>query len=96
MAASAPQRPYVNIPETISREAQDFLRTLKDPALLPAFPEADDLDGWHKVQAMAEADGRAKSVPLLKRYQHTVTERKLGGIPVLEVNEPTTWRYAHG
>ena len=25
--------PYVHIPETVSRQAQEFLRTLKDPAL---------------------------------------------------------------
>lgn len=102
MAASAPQRSYVNIPETISREAQDFLRTLKDPALVPAFPDPDDLEGWNKLEARAEADGRAKSVPLLERYHHTLTERKLGGIPVLDVC-PENWKddgkalvYIHG
>jgi hypothetical protein len=60
---------YVHVPDTVSREAQAFLRTLKNPALNPAFPEPTDIAGWKKVQAWAEADGRAKSEPLLKRYE---------------------------
>ena len=33
-------RPYVNVPETVSPEAQAFLRTLPDPALKPALSKA--------------------------------------------------------
>ena len=73
-----PQEPYVNVPETISKQAQEFLRTLKDPALMPPFPEATDLVGWKKLEEMMEAEGRARSEPFLKRYEHTVIERKLG------------------
>jgi epsilon-lactone hydrolase len=95
-------RPYLHIPETISREAQELLRTLKDPALNPAFPDPADISGWQKLQAWAEADGRAKSEPLLKRYEHTVEEGELGGVPVLDVR-PKGWKdngralvYTHG
>ncbi len=35
MSTSASQRPYVHVPETVSPQAQEFLRTLKDPALVP-------------------------------------------------------------
>ncbi len=31
---------------------------------------------------MAEADGNARSEPLLKRYRHTGTGRTLGEVPV--------------
>ena len=65
-------QPYVHIPETVSRQAQEFFRTLKDPALTPTFPDPADISGWKKLQAWAEADGKAKSEPLLKRYEHTV------------------------
>jgi hypothetical protein len=75
----------VRVPETVSPEAQEFMRPLKDPALTPAFPNLDDVGGWQKVQAMAEADGNARSEPLLKRYKHTATKRTLAGVPVLEV-----------
>lgn len=94
--------PIVHIPETISPEAQAFLRTLPDPKRKPRFPEATDLDGWDKLQAWAEADGRAKSAPLLARYPHTVTEDTFGGVPVLDVR-PEGWTaddralvYVHG
>src|SRR5215472_16191178 len=90
MTTPAPQQSFVHIPDTVSPEAQAFLRTLKDPALVPAFPDPDNLAGWEKVRAFAEADGKAKSAPLLQRYEHTVTEAKLGGIPVLDVR-PKDW-----
>ena len=102
MTTSPQQQPYVHIPETVSQQAQAFLRTLEDPALMPAFPEPDDLAGWEKVRAFAEADGKAKSVPLLQRYEHTVTPGRLGGVPVLDIR-PKNWKdngkvtvYTHG
>jgi len=97
-----PQEPYVNVPGTVSKQAQEFLRTLKDPALMPPFPDATDLDGWKKLEEMMEAEGRARSEPFLKRYEHTVIERKLGAVPVLDVR-PKAWKddgkaviYTHG
>ena len=93
---------YVHIPETISRQAQEFLRTLKDPALTPQFPDPADIAGWKKLQAWADADGKVKSEPALKRYEHTVLEGELGGVPVLDVR-PKGWKddgraivYTHG
>src|SRR6058998_1456178 len=74
MTTPTQQHPYVNVPETVSKEAQEFLRTLRDPGRMPAFPDARDLAGWKKVQAFAEAAGTATSAPRLKRYEHTVTE----------------------
>src|SRR5215831_16950851 len=90
MTTLAQQRPYVHVPDTVSEQAQAFLRTLQDPAAIPAFPAPDNLAGWEKVRAFAEADGKAKSAPLLQRYEHTVTEGKLGGVPVLDVR-PKGW-----
>jgi epsilon-lactone hydrolase len=99
---SAPARPYVHVPETVSPQAQEFLRTIPDPHLTPRFPDPGDLDAWKKLQAWAEADGKAKSEPLLKRYPHTLAELKLGGVPVLDVR-PRDWKqsdkvlvYTHG
>ena len=86
----------------MSPQAQAFLRTLTDPALKPAFPMPDDIEGWKRLQESAEADGRARSEPLLKRYEHKVTPRQLGGVPVLEVRTETCKRndkvlvYTHG
>jgi epsilon-lactone hydrolase len=95
-------QPYVHIPETVSRQAHEFLRTLKDPALIPAFPDPTDITGWKNLQMWAEADGKAKSEPLLKTYEHTVEQGELGGVPVLDVR-PKGWKddgraivYTHG
>ena len=102
MTTPSQQQPYVHIPNTVSQQAQAFFRTLQDPALKPAFPEPDDLAGWEKMRAFAEVDGKASSAPLLQRYEHTVTEERLGGIPVLDVR-PKPWKdngkvtvYTHG
>ena len=45
--------PYVHVPETVSPQAQAFLRAMPDPALKPQFPEAHDIEGWKKLQAWA-------------------------------------------
>ena len=96
------EQPYVHVPETISRQAQDFLRTLKDPALTPRFPDPADMAAWNRLQAWAEADGQAKSAPLIKRCEPTVEKGALGGVPVLEIR-PKGWTdngkvlvYTHG
>lgn len=95
-------KPYVHVPDTVSPQAQEFLRALPDPALKPQFPDAHDIAGWTKLQAWAEADGRAKSDALLKRYDYTVQPLQLGGVPVLDVR-PQGWTdngklvvYTHG
>ncbi len=36
MHPSTDEKPFLYVPETISEEAQEFLRTLKDSALAPA------------------------------------------------------------
>jgi epsilon-lactone hydrolase len=102
MTSPTPRQPYVNIPDTVSPQAQAFLRTLQDPALLPRFPDADDFAGWEQVRAAAEVDGLAKSAPLLERFPHTVVAATFGGVPVLDIR-PERWRdngkaivYTHG
>ncbi len=83
--------PYLHIPDTVSPQAQAFLRTLPDPALKPRFPDASDVAGWTQLQAWAEADGKAKSEPLVKRYEPSVEAIDLGGVPALDVR-PRGWK----
>jgi epsilon-lactone hydrolase len=92
----------LHIPETVSKEAQNFLRTLKDPALAPPFPDPSDLDSWKKVHAFVEKDALAQGEPIVKRYAPTVTERTVEGVAVLDVR-PKGWKenrkvvvYVHG
>jgi epsilon-lactone hydrolase len=96
------QEPFLNIPETISQEAQAFLGTLKDPALAPPFPEPGDLAGWKRLHDFLETDATAQSDAIVKRYGPTVTERSLAGVGALDVR-PKGWRdngkvviYTHG
>src|SRR5882762_10192920 len=92
----------LNIPETVSKEAQEFLRSLKDPSLTPPFPQPGDVVGWKKLRESVETDGRIQSEAIVKHYVPTITEYMLGGIPVLDVR-PKGWRengkvvvYTHG
>ncbi|WP_165235446.1 alpha/beta hydrolase [Aquisphaera insulae] len=102
MNAQAEQTPYVHVPVTVSPEAQAFLATLRDPHLIPRFPEPTDIAGWEKLQEAAEAEGVARSEVLLRGIPHTVTPGRLGEIPVLDVR-PKDWTedgkvlvYTHG
>lgn len=101
-ATSEERQYHLNIPDTVSPEAQEFLRTVKDPHFIPQFPDPANLDGWKKLQAWAEADGNSQSARILQHYEHSVQELKLGGISVLDVR-PKPWKdngkallYTHG
>lgn len=92
----------MRFPDTISPEARKYLETLPDPATLPDWPLPDDLAGWKRVWQAEETASEPKVRATLERYGPTVTPRKLGGVPVLEV-KPKGWKasarvmvYAHG
>ena len=94
--------PFLNIPESVSEEAQEFLRSLRNPASMPAFPNPGDLDGWRKLQSLVEGPAKAQSEEILQRYAPAVIQRVLGSINVLEVC-PKGWHgsrcvavYVHG
>jgi epsilon-lactone hydrolase len=96
------EKPFLHIPEGVSPEFQQYLRKLKDPALMPRFPDPSDLDSWKKVQALADKQELAISAPVVERYAPIVTELTLGGVPVLDVR-PKDWTntkkivvYTHG
>ena len=102
MQSTSQRKTFLNIPETVSKEAQLFLGTLKDPALMPPFPDSDDLASWKKLRASLEPDAIAQSEVIVKRYAPMVVERTLDGIAVLDVR-PRGWKdhgklaiYTHG
>jgi acetyl esterase/lipase len=95
-------KPFARVPDTVSPEARKFLESLPDPATLPAVPAADDVAGWKRAREAGEADTAPKVKAALTRYRPTLKERKLGGVPVLEVT-PKGWTdngkvlvHAHG
>ncbi|HEY6371885.1 MAG TPA: alpha/beta hydrolase fold domain-containing protein [Candidatus Sulfotelmatobacter sp.] len=102
MQSTTQQGNFLSIPKTASPEAQLFLGTLKDPALMPAFPDSSDLAGWKKLRAFLEPDAIAQSESMVKRYAPTVVERTLDGIAALDIR-PRRWKdngklalYTHG
>ena len=74
------------MPTTISPEAQEALQAIYDAkAYARVFPEADDLDGWSKTHAAGE-QGKIEIIEkAVASNKVTVTEAKLGGVPVLDI-----------
>src|SRR5262245_44241554 len=77
--------PYVFVPPTVSPEFQEYLKTLPDPIHRPTAPAPDDLEAWKLYHQNRERDLEPKVQRALKQYEPTVTERKLGGVPVLDI-----------
>jgi epsilon-lactone hydrolase len=82
--------PYLYVPDTVSPEFQELLKKLPDPALRPSFPGPDDQDGWKRFHQAREKDYEPRVERVLKEYEPTLTERKLGGVPVLDI-KPKGW-----
>ncbi len=54
-------------------------------------PGTDDLEGWRKAHAAGEQAGKAKNAKAVEMNQVTVTDAKLGGVPVVDVR-PKNWK----
>jgi acetyl esterase/lipase len=82
--------------------ARRYVESLPDPATLPPIPAADDVEGWKRAYDANEAAAAPRVQAALARYRPTVEERKVGGVPVLDV-KPEGWKddgkvlvHAHG
>jgi monoterpene epsilon-lactone hydrolase len=102
VAAQEAKSSFVYVPSTVSEQAKAVLQKMPDPSLQPAFPAANDIKAWKVAQAKQEAVGLQRGKPILERLQPTVTEIKLGGVPVVDV-KPKNWKdngkvmvYTHG
>jgi acetyl esterase/lipase len=101
-AAAQEQKPYIHVPDTVSKEAQAYLRRFTAPPEVAPFPAPDDLDGWKRTRAGFDAMFAPMADAAAKRYGTAIEERKLGGVPVLDL-KPKGWKggrrvlvYAHG
>lgn len=95
-------KPFVVAPDTVSPEARKYLESLADPATQADWPAPDDVAGWKKTWAAGELANEPRVQATLKRFQPSVKELKLGGVPVLDVT-PKGWKdngqvlvHAHG
>jgi acetyl esterase/lipase len=82
---------HLQFPDTISPEARKFLNTLPDPHTVPNSPASDDVAGWKRAWEAAEAASEPKVQATMKRYEPTVKELKIGGVPALEI-KPKGWK----
>ncbi|WP_371357433.1 alpha/beta hydrolase, partial [Hydrocoleum sp. CS-953] len=91
---------YYSVPTTISPEAQEVLRQF--PQNTKSLPATDDLDVWKKVWQENEESKKEDNAKVVDHYKPVVQEKKLGGVPVLDV-KPKNWQdngkvliYLHG
>ncbi len=102
VAAQPAGEHYVHIPDSISPEAQAYLRMLPDPHLQPTAPELTEIEQWKTLQETMEARNLERQKDVVERLGPDVTKNELGGVPVLDI-KPRNWRnngkilvYTHG
>jgi epsilon-lactone hydrolase len=92
----------IYIPPTISKEAQEILKSLR--MNLPTFvtPSPDDFKGWQGLNQQISSMVIQMSQPIVDSYQPNITAAKLGDINILDI-KPKGWRdngkvliYLHG
>lgn len=77
-------------PATTSEESQAALARFSRATRNAPLPAANDVAGWKKVQTEVEEKRAAASAAVVKEYQPDIAERKLAGVPVLEIR-PKGW-----
>jgi monoterpene epsilon-lactone hydrolase len=92
----------VAVPDTVSPEWQERLRSMPDPSRGPPFPAPGDFAGWSVLQRAQDAQRLPAAEAAVTRYQPTIVARELGGAPVLDIT-PQGWQesskvlvYTHG
>jgi len=67
------------------------IEALPDPTQAPVLPAPDDIDGWKQAYEAQERGALEKGVDkAVERLLVTVTEKTIGGVPVLEIT-PKGW-----
>jgi acetyl esterase/lipase len=101
-AAAQEPKPYVHIPNTISKEAQEYLRQFTAPPEMPPLPAPDDVAGWKRTREALEAWGLPAAKAAIQRHAPQIDERELGHARVLDI-KPKGYApsrrvlvYAHG
>jgi acetyl esterase/lipase len=92
----------IYIPPTISKGAQEILKSLTTN--LPTFvtPSSDDLKGWQELNQQTSSMSMQMSQPIVDSYQPTIRATKLRDVNVLDIKQKD-WKdngkvliYVHG
>ena len=89
-------------PATVSKDAKAAIESFARKSRNSPLPAPTDLKGWKKAQAGIEEDFSGASEAVKKQYQPQIEDRKIGGVPVLDI-KPKGWKqddrvlvYTHG
>src|SRR6266700_2745374 len=92
------------LPTTISQEAREYFTSEFSPEIRDGhtYPEANDAAGWRQYNRTELVKRASVNQALRQRYEPTLIESVLGGVPVLDIR-PRGWSengkvvvYTHG
>ncbi len=81
------------VPETVSSEAQEVIRSFKVRDRNP-WPAAEDLETWLAYWEDNERNWKAYNDSIVGLYNPTIIDTVMGGIPVLDII-PKGWQDNH-
>jgi len=74
------------VPNTVSPQAQNHLRTLiHDPSTDPSPPSLTNTAGWNSYCASYQNHKISEGKPVLDSYKPVITKKTIAGVPVYEV-----------
>jgi monoterpene epsilon-lactone hydrolase len=92
----------VYIPSTISKGAQEILKSLTMNMPMFVTPSSDDMDGWQELNQRISSMAIQMSQPIVDSYQPDITAANLRDVNVLDI-KPNDWEdngkvlvYVHG
>jgi monoterpene epsilon-lactone hydrolase len=81
------------VPETVSSEAQEVIRSFKVSERYP-WPAADDQEKWLAMWEDNERKWKAYNDSIVTLYNPSIIDTVLGGVPVLDIR-PEGWKNNH-
>lgn len=78
------------IPQTISKESQDFLKDFSQYASVLVTPSPDNLKEWQSLNQQITPMFSDMSKPIVDMYQPNISATELGGIKVIDI-KPRNW-----
>ncbi|MGH9964827.1 MAG: alpha/beta hydrolase [Nitrososphaeraceae archaeon] len=92
----------VYIPSTISKGAQEILKSLTMNMPMFVTPSSDDINGWQELNQQISSMAIQMSQPIVDSYQPNITATNLRDVNVLDI-KPKDWKdngkvlvYVHG
>lgn len=80
----------IYIPQSISKESQDFLKDFSQYASILVTPSPDNLKEWQSLNQQITPMFSEMSKPIVDLYQPNVSATNLGGVKVLDI-KPRDW-----